>query len=569
MIRTLLRARPAALSLLTLWGCQASMSDRQEGGQAQPGGGTPSAGPSQEEPGGVPVEGAPLQPGVTPNPEASGSAALRRLSRTEYAYTVRDLLGAPTSIADSLSADDIRGGFDNNIELLGVIQPTQLDLYERAAEQLANEFLAGPERARYVTCQSSADAACQREVLGRFASDAWRRPADAGELDRLLAVTKTAAELGESGDGQLAVAMRAILTSPHFLFRVELDPDPSATTPHPLGGYEMASRLSYLLWSSMPDQALFQAAAAGGLASSTELLGQIARMLDDQKASALTTNFAGQWLRLNALTGHKVDANRFATYDAALAGSMLEESYRLFGHLTSSNRPLSELVSANYGFIDERLASHYGVSNAAGNFARVEFSDVPRGGLLGHASVLTVTSYPTNTSVVRRGVWVLEHLLCVHPPPPPVGVVIEDLPSAESAPDTTQRQRLERHRADPACGACHALMDPIGLGLENFDAIGRWRDQEGGQPIDATGELTGHGAFNGPRELSALVAADRRYSGCAAEKLVTYALGRPPSSTEQELLSSVGSASDSAGPSLRQMLERLVLSDTFRLRRGI
>jgi hypothetical protein len=479
---------------------------------------------------------------------------MRRLTLTEYTYTVRDLLGEDVSaLMASFPADGrSTAGFDNIAASLGVAT-NQLDVFERAADALATRAVTpgSAARQRLAVCSEWADAACRRKVLQTFADKAWRRPTTPAEVDQLVALGASA---GTSGDDQVALAVRGILVAPQFLFRVEKLPPAGTVGRYRVSAHELATRLSYFLWSSMPDDALAQSAAAGTLLSAADVTREVSRMLADPKAAGLTENFGAQWLALRGLGDHPVDA-AFTDYSPALAASMAKETLSLFDHVLSKGLPVAELLSANYSFVDEPLAKFYGVSVAGG---RAELGATERRGVLGQASLLTLTSYPNRTSIVRRGVWVLDNLLCTEPPPPPEDLVIEE-------PDTskgTLRERMESHRSNATCAACHNLMDPIGLGLENFDAIGRYRETENGEAIDASGTYPDGRAFKKPSELATLIAEDPRFVACVTDKLLAFGLGRALSSGDHAAAAAVAQASG-AKPSLRDLIVNTVQSQVF------
>ncbi len=507
----------------------------------------------------------PISPEVPPSSGAvdPGRVSMRRLTPVEYENTVRDLLGIETTgLSQRLPADGGLGGFDNNWQWLGVA-PNQLEVFQTTAAELAQQAVApgAPARTTFFTCAELQDAECQRQILSQFASQAWRRPTSPEEIEQLLQLSSQ----GETPEQGLELAFAGVLTSPLFLFRIEFDPDPTSPQPHPVGQYELASRLSYFLWSSMPDQQLFDLASQGLLHDEQQLRSEVTRMLADPKAAAMTSNFADQWLGTRKLAVHAVDAEQFPEYDATLRDSMSHQTSELFSRVLHSGLPLRELLGANEGSIDEALREFYGLDGVRDMNGMMDLSSTPRAdlGLLGHASILTLTSYPTRTSVVRRGLWVLENLLCVHPPPPPADVDTE----LGDPLDGTVRQRLEEHRANPACAGCHQMMDPIGLGLENFDALGRYRETENGERIDPSGELLGQGTFLGPQELVQLVAADPRFPSCATDKLMTFALGRETVESDTPYLDQIA-ADAGAEPTLTSLVMGVATSDPFLMRRG-
>ena len=366
-----------------------------------------------------------------------------------------------------------------------------------------------------------------RGILRRFATQAYRRPVTEQEVRDLSRFAEMALADGESFESAIQLAMQAGLTSPKFLFRWELDPDDASGLTRELDQYEIASRLSYFLWNSMPDAELFRAAAAGELSAPETLLAQSRRMIDDPRSAAFFSNFVGQWLQIRNLETHEPDPERFPDYDAALANDMRRETELFFESIARDDRSVLDILSANFTFINERLARHYGMPGIEGEqFRRISLpAGSPRRGALTHASIMTLTSNPTRTSPVIRGKWVLEQILGTPPPPPPPGVpeLEEDEESVSSA---SLRQRLEIHRSKPDCRGCHDKMDPIGFAFENFDAIGRWRDLDGKFSIDPAGELPTGESFNGPADLLGILQGKETFLRSLTEKTLTYALGR-------------------------------------------
>ena len=390
-----------------------------------------------------------------------------------------------------------------------------------------------PSRNRIFTCQpaTTADEAdCAATIISTLARRAYRRPVRFSDLEMPLAFYNQGRADGDF-DAGIELALRALLTSPEFLFRIERDPDGvPAGTAYELNDIELASRLSFFLWSSIPDDELLDAAEAGQLGDgSAALAHQVRRMLADPRAETLTTNFADQWLYLRNLDSAEPNLRLFPDFDDNLRSAFRRETQMLFGSIVAENRSVVNLLNADYTFLNERLANHYGIPGIYGNhFRRVELpADSVRRGLLGHGSLLTVTSYATRTSPVRRGKWVLENVLGMPPPVPPANVP----PLEEPEPGVTaqsMRERMEQHRANPVCASCHRLMDGAGLSMENFDAIGRWRDRNADwTPIDAAGSIPGGGSFDGVSGLrEAVLARPEVFVGTMTEKLLTYALGR-------------------------------------------
>ena len=356
---------------------------------------------------------------------------------------------------------------------------------------------------------------------------AYRRPATEAEVDRLTQLFLSVLNDGGAFNESVKIALSAVLASPHFLFRWELDPAKSPEDTRPLTGYEMASRLSYFLWSSMPDDELMRLAAENQLGDPKVLRAQVARMLGDPRSESLVINFIGQWLQLRNMDSVAPDPEIFPEFDEPLRAAMREETERFVLTLVREDRSLLQLLDADYTYLNERLAKHYDIDGVTGDeFRRVRLEpDGRRGGVLAHASILTITSNATRTSPVNRGKWVLEQILGTPPPPPPPDV--EELEETKEATETASlRERMEMHRASPDCAGCHAKMDPIGFALENYDAIGRWRDTDGDFPIDPSGKLTGGITVTSPADLRRALAANEKFIETLCENMLTYALGR-------------------------------------------
>jgi Protein of unknown function (DUF1592)/Protein of unknown function (DUF1588)/Protein of unknown function (DUF1585)/Protein of unknown function (DUF1587)/Protein of unknown function (DUF1595)/Planctomycete cytochrome C len=393
-----------------------------------------------------------------------------------------------------------------------------------------------PARRRIFTCRatkvstspSTDDLGCARTIISRLARRAYRRPVTDADIAAPLAFYKEAQAEGGFEAG-IEMALRAILASTEFLFRIERDPGNAApNVPYRISDVELASRLSFFLWSSIPDDELLTAAAAGKLSEPGALERHVQRMLKDPRSEALVTNFAAQWLYLRNLAASSPDPRTFPDFDDNLRQAFRRETELFFESIVQEDRSVLDLLRANYTFVNERLARHYGIPNVYGSrFRRVTLDDNSvRGGLLGHGSILTVTSYANRTSPVLRGKWIMENILGTQPPPPPENVPpLTDHPVGKML---SMRERMALHRVNPACASCHQLIDPAGLSLENFDAVGRWRTRsEAGTPIDASGGLPDGSTFDGASGLrQALLARPELVVGNAIEKLLTYALGR-------------------------------------------
>ena len=391
-----------------------------------------------------------------------------------------------------------------------------------------------PSRRRIFTCRpdpaapASEAEACAREILGALARRAYRRPVDEGDVATLLEFYEWGRAEGGFEKG-IQFALERLLADPDFLYRVERDPvDAPRGAAYPISDVELASRLSFFLWSSIPDDELLAAAENGTLSDPPVLDAQVRRMLADPRSQAMVDNFAGQWLYLRNMGGVYPDPNVFPEFDENLREAFTRETELFIGNQLRADASVLELLAADYTWVNQRLAEHYGIQNVYGSrFRRVALDGARRGGLLGHGSVMTVTSYPNRTSPVLRGKWVLENLLGAPPPEPPPDIPALEERNEDGEP-VSMREAMVQHRENPACSVCHAPMDPIGFALQNYDAIGGWRDvNEGGTPVDATGVLPDGSRFEGRAGLSGLLLArPDDFVGTVTEKLLTYALGR-------------------------------------------
>ena len=387
-------------------------------------------------------------------------------------------------------------------------------------------------RRRIFVCYPARPAeelSCAREITASLARRAWRRPVDGGDVDQLLRFYAEERQRGGGFEAGIRMVVRALLVSREFLFRVEPEPEGVAPgAPYRLGARELASRLSFFLWSSIPDDELLERAEDGTLLESGELERQVRRMLADDRSRALVENFAGQWLHLRNLQFAQPHPLSYPDFDDNIRQAMRRETELLFETIMREDRNVAELLTADYTFLNERLARHYGITGVHGShFRRVQLGDQTRHGLIAHGSVLTVTSHPTRTAPVLRGKWILENILGTPPPAPPPDV--PDLQEKnEEGRVLSMRERMEQHRANPVCASCHAQMDPLGLALEPFNAVGEARTRsESDGPIDASGVMPDGTAFDGPSGLRSLLVADsERFVHTAIEKLMTYALGR-------------------------------------------
>jgi len=411
---------------------------------------------------------------------------------------------------------------------------------------------------------------CAGRILREFAGRAYRRPVTPAELDSLVRLAMLAMKQGETFDGAIQVAVQAVLVSPNFLFRIEQDPapnDPRAV--RELADYELATRLSYFLWSSMPDDELFALAAKGELGRRDTLEQQVRRMLQDPKSRALVDNFASQWLNLRSLDIATPNQKQFETFNDDLRADMRRETELLFETVMRDDLSILTFLNADFTFVNERLAAHYGIPNVSGkDFQRVSLEGTPRAGVISHASILTLTSDPTKTSPVKRGKWILENVFGAPPPPPPANV--PDLSEAQKAkPDAPLREQLELHRQNAMCASCHKAMDPLGLALENFDAIGRWRDSIGDKPIDASGVLPSGETFGGPQELFAVLEQrEEDFTRHFVRSLLTYAIGRGLEYYDKCAVDGITGAVRARGSRFSTVVLEIVFSEPFRKRRG-
>lgn len=438
---------------------------------------------------------------------------------------------------------------------------------------------------RLMECSPDKSHADQtREIVERFALRAFRRPPTAEEITRLVKLIESVEAEGGKWEAGLQLAIQAVLASPKFLFRAELDDRPTAPDARPIDEFQLASRLSYFLWSSMPDDELFALAAQGKLTANLE--PQVRRMLADPKSRSLVDEFAMQWLQLGRLRSHSPDGTLFPTFSETLRASMLKETQLFIDAIIREDRSIVDLLDADFTFLNRSLATHYGIVDTAGSlktqkkrnpggkpfrgdtiWERVPLTDGVRGGLLTQASILTVSSNPTRTSPVKRGKWVLEQILGAPPPPPPPNVPELDAEKAQLS--GTLRQRMEQHRQNPACANCHAKMDPLGFAFENFDAIGAYRTADGEAPIDASGTLPGGKSFNGPAELRTIL-KDRKqeFARCLTEKLLTFALGRGLEYRDRRAVKQITTALEQNDYKFSTLCAEIVRSDPFRMRRG-
>jgi hypothetical protein len=570
---------------------------------------------------------------VDPQNPDPGRVTLRRLNRVEYRNTIRDLLGVEYNTDVEFPADDTGHGFDNMADVL-TLSPMLLEKYVAAARTIMDKARSNrPDKfVRFLGDDAPEDKSARRKhatkVLDRFAQAAFRRPVDKKTVERLVSLAEASYDQpgGKFEDG-IAQSMMAVLASPRFLFREEnLEPLAKGEAYPKVDEYALASRLSYFLWSSMPDDELFELAAQGKLRSN--LSAQVDRLLADRRSQSFLQNFVGQWLQARDIDGVPIEAravlardaefdpdrdrmrNRFrelrdkrdeeltdaekaelekirneffrnrrgsrAEMTGELRASMRRETEKYFEYVVRENRTIRELLDSDYTFLNERLANHYGLTNLNVNgqeLRRVTLpKDSPRGGILTHGTVLAVTSNPNRTSPVKRGLFILDNILGTPPPPPP-----PDVPSLDDAAKDgkdrplTLRESLEIHRAQPLCNSCHNRMDPLGFAFENFNAMGMWREKERSQPIDASGKLITGESFKSIPELKHILASKRHtdFYRCLTEKLLTYALGRGLDYYDVHTVDQIVTRLEKEDGRFSALLTGIVESAPFQKRRSI
>ena len=478
-----------------------------------------------------------------------------------------------------------------NIEKVGIAMLKPIEGEPHAKLQIRTLWSEGPLETRpdshfeILACTLGIPQAEQtREVLTRLLRRGYRRPPTKNEVEQLAQFVASVQADGVSWEAGIQEAIKVILCSPKFLFRLELDDRPQHSEPYPIDEFQLSSRLSYFLWSSMPDDELLELAEKKLLTVNLE--SQVKRMLADPKASELGRNFGTQWLQIQRLTTAAPDLEQFPYFTGSLRLAMLKETELFVESVFREDRSVLDLIDADYTFLNSPLANHYGIMDTQGNwrgqknpvpggeaikgrsFRRVKIQGNSRGGVLSHASVLTVTSNPTRTSPVKRGRWVLEQILGTPPPPPPPDVPeLEE--EGEAVHGSTLRERLEQHRADPACANCHAKMDPIGFALENYNAIGAFRWKDGELNIDTTAELPDGTIIRGVADLKQVI-KDRKqqFLRCLTEKMLTYALGRGLEYYDRSAVDKIVAQLEAEGYRSSVMITEIVKSDPFRLRRG-
>lgn len=508
------------------------------------------------------------------SPKDPGQFVIRRLSKIEYGNTLHDLFGVDPKIVGDLPDEVVGAGYLNSVS------PLLMEQYLAIANEVLNRTLAEPGapptemQKKLFGLPPTTPAhglAAARDVARSLARKAYRRPPSDAEIQTLLNVFSLATENGKSYSDALRLMLKAILVSPQFLFITpgnDVDPKRDIV---PLDDHQLASRLSYFLWATMPDEELSAVADAGKLREPAVLEGQVRRLLQDPRSRALFDGFGAQWLGVEKLAGKTFDAEKFPQMTSAMRVAMYDEARLFFESIVRENRSLTTFIGSDYTFLNETLAAIYGMEQSVKGPAmrKVQLNDANRGGILAMPGILATSSFPNRTSPVNRGVWVLEQVLGEHVPPPPANVPKLEKQDKAQIANLTLRQRTELHRTDPACANCHKILDPIGFGLENFDAIGRWRAQDDtGGAIDASGELPGQKRFNSPRELKQILAARtddlcRNLTG----RMLAYALCRQLDGYDEIVVDQLVDTISKDGYRMQTLILSVVTSYPFANRR--
>jgi hypothetical protein len=507
------------------------------------------------------------------NTGAGPQQLLRRLTHSQYNNTIRDLIGDHSRPADRFPPEDFTNGFKNQLSTQG-IPPLLEEAYSASAERLAlNAFRAGDVN-KLVPCTptSARDTKCRDEFVRTFGLRAFRRPLTDVELKRYSALFSAEAVKTDRFLDGARVLVETMLQSPKFLFHAEDGPEGR------FRDYDIASRLSYFLWDTMPNQRLFDAAAKGELRTPEGLEKMARSMLQEQPARQAVDELFAQWLRFDRALGSVKDRRRYPEFTPELAAMMVLETRMLLGHLVWGDGNFMEAFTADYSFLNSDLAKLYDVAAPSGEFELVKFpAETRRSGILGQASFLSSTAGPVETSPTARGIFVREQLLCQHVPNPPPGVNTE-VPEPTAEKPLPRRDRMKMHADNPTCASCHRLMDPIGFGLENYDAVGRWRDKELIEirendekikalelPIDSTGELAGvtNSAFSEPRQIGKVLAANRGCQECIVKQVFRYAFGRMETAADRETVRNTFTAFRESGFKFKELMVALVRSPQF------
>jgi hypothetical protein len=515
---------------------------------------------------------------ATTEPIDPGHVAIHRLNTVEYNATVADMLGTKLQPANTGWRGGELGGFDNMASVLGV-DADQYQRYFDAAEAITLDVFAdATARGRVLTCTTQDDQTCIKTILGTTGTRLFRRPLTADEVGTYSKVYAAARMQGDDHTASVRLMVQAMLASAEFLYRIEFDANPDAPNKHPLSAYELASRLSYFLWSSAPDDQLLAAAANDSLTQDATLLPAVDYMLMDAKSNRFVMNFAGQWLGIRRVISHPAAKDIYPDWNPALADAASQEQYLYFNEFLRTGKSWLEFMSADLNFVNTDLANEYGMPVPAGatatNLVKVENVADGRRGFAGLIGFLAQTSPDRRSSPTVRGKWILANLTCTIPPDPPPNIPkLEDKGSVDTS---NVRAVLEAHRSQPACAACHSLFDPFGLALEQYDGIGKFRaTYANGSPIDPSTELAGvkfagiEGA-NGLPGVAEIVTQNPKFGTCISEKMLTYGLGRLLTPNDTPYLDLVNKEWLKAGgtPSIAALVKGLVKTETFKSRRG-
>jgi hypothetical protein len=497
---------------------------------------------------------------------SASPAPLRRLTNAEYDNTVLDLLGDASKPASAFPADETLYGFAAGAS----VSPLLAELYMNAAEKLA--ATAAGKLGALLPCDPGAigEAQCATQFIEHFGKRAFRRPLEQVEVDELYALYDSERTAGEGFASSIEIVIAAVLQSPRFLYRVELGGEGTQDRV-PLTSFELASRLSYFLWQTMPDEELFAAAESGELADPEHVADQARRMLADPRAHVGLRNFFDQWLHVRELEHVTKSETAYPTFDESLAASMAEETRRFVDDvLWNGDARLETLLTADYTFVNSELALLYGVEDPGSGWKKVSLDPTQRSGLLTHAGLMTVLSGADQSSPVHRGAFIRENVLCQMLPPPPENLVVVP---PDPDPNLSTRERYAQHTADPACATCHQLIDPIGFGFEHYDAIGRYRTKDSGFPVDASGSIVettdANGAFVGVPELAQKLVQSQDVQQCVARQFFRFALGRIETEGDGCVLEGIYDDFRSKGGDLRELIVAIVQSDAFRQRARI
>jgi hypothetical protein len=568
------------LAAAALVGCTADVSGSAKGNPAGtaggPGGGSGGSATATGGQGMTPDGGLPSPVCMA----GSVVPSFHRLNRVEYQNSVNALLGTDLPIVDDLPVDSLVYGFDNNADVS--MSATLMQKYLNVAESSVKAALGNATtRAQLIPCTLGADDTCARSVLEKFLGKAFRRPASAAELDDSLSYLKVCTS---SPDAGLGCAMQAAILSSKFLFRAELlgtEQAKACTEAAPLtssadgklSGRALAARLSYWLTTSAPDADLYSAADSGALATPSGIAEQVTRLLAVTSGAGhrepFLANFPGQWLQLSAAAAAAPSPTLFPKFDEPLRQALGDESRLFFASTINEGRPALDLVRTDFSFLNERLASHYGISGVTGaDMRKVNTAGTARGGILTQASFLTATSSSENTSIVQRAKWVLTNLLCERLPAPPPGIV-DSVPPPDPGLGLTNRESLSIRTGNAPCSGCHVSMNPIGFGLEVYDAVGAYRTMDRGKPIDPSGTLPDGQTFQDAEGLMQLLKQDPRFPACMTKKILTYALGRGlVASCDDAAMQTLGEQFKADGYNLKNHIIRLAQSDLFRSARA-